>query len=75
MNNRVSSSLTADIKNRPVVPALSWKPAHLFPTLTPLLSPVRPVTKKSFLQHVEDLCASDNARFQEEFAVSVCVSA
>lgn len=32
---------------------------------------VRPVNKKSFLQHVEDLCASDNAKFQEEFAVSV----
>uniref|UniRef100_A0A3B4YKY3 Protein tyrosine phosphatase receptor type Q n=1 Tax=Seriola lalandi dorsalis TaxID=1841481 RepID=A0A3B4YKY3_SERLL len=28
----------------------------------------RPVNKKSFLQHVEDLCANDNANFQEEFA-------
>ncbi|KAM7396652.1 hypothetical protein PAMP_019678 [Pampus punctatissimus] len=28
----------------------------------------RPVNKKSFLQHVEDLCASDNSKFQEEFA-------
>lgn len=34
---------------------------------------VRPVNKKSFLQHVEDLCANDNAKFQEEFAVSVCL--
>lgn len=31
---------------------------------------VRPVNKKSFLQHVEDLCANENAKFQEEFAVS-----
>ncbi|XP_075894107.1 phosphatidylinositol phosphatase PTPRQ isoform X3 [Nelusetta ayraudi] len=29
---------------------------------------LKPVNKKSFLQHVEDLCASDNARFQEEFS-------
>uniref|UniRef100_A0A8D0CNN8 Protein tyrosine phosphatase receptor type Q n=1 Tax=Sander lucioperca TaxID=283035 RepID=A0A8D0CNN8_SANLU len=29
---------------------------------------VRPVNKKSFLQHVEDLCANDNSKFQEEFA-------
>ncbi|KAM8751980.1 phosphatidylinositol phosphatase PTPRQ [Acanthopagrus schlegelii] len=29
---------------------------------------LKPVNKKSFLQHVEDLCASDNAKFQEEFA-------
>ena len=36
---------------------------------------VRPVNKKSFLQHVEDLCASDNAKFQEEFAVSVGLQA
>ncbi|XP_073786318.1 phosphatidylinositol phosphatase PTPRQ isoform X2 [Danio rerio] len=28
----------------------------------------RPISKKSFLQHVEDLCANDNAKFQEEFA-------
>uniref|UniRef100_A0A3B3WHZ6 Uncharacterized protein n=1 Tax=Poecilia mexicana TaxID=48701 RepID=A0A3B3WHZ6_9TELE len=28
----------------------------------------RPVNKKSFLQHVEDLCANDNAKFQEEFS-------
>ncbi|KAM9854760.1 phosphatidylinositol phosphatase PTPRQ [Aulostomus maculatus] len=29
---------------------------------------LKPVNKKSFLQHVEDLCANDNARFHEEFA-------
>uniref|UniRef100_A0A7N8XXA1 Protein tyrosine phosphatase receptor type Q n=1 Tax=Mastacembelus armatus TaxID=205130 RepID=A0A7N8XXA1_9TELE len=29
---------------------------------------LKPINKKSFLQHVEDLCANDNARFQEEFA-------
>uniref|UniRef100_M3ZNU9 Protein tyrosine phosphatase receptor type Q n=1 Tax=Xiphophorus maculatus TaxID=8083 RepID=M3ZNU9_XIPMA len=29
---------------------------------------LRPVNKKSFLQHVEDLCANDNAKFQEEFS-------
>uniref|UniRef100_A0A671KH18 Phosphatidylinositol phosphatase PTPRQ-like n=1 Tax=Sinocyclocheilus anshuiensis TaxID=1608454 RepID=A0A671KH18_9TELE len=29
---------------------------------------LKPITKKSFLQHVEDLCANDNAKFQEEFA-------
>ncbi|XP_056272982.1 phosphatidylinositol phosphatase PTPRQ [Pseudoliparis swirei] len=28
---------------------------------------LKPVNKKSFLQHVEDLCAIDNAKFQEEF--------
>ncbi|XP_076848697.1 phosphatidylinositol phosphatase PTPRQ isoform X2 [Brachyhypopomus gauderio] len=28
----------------------------------------RPISKKAFLQHVEDLCANDNAKFQEEFA-------
>uniref|UniRef100_A0A3Q2CFZ0 Protein tyrosine phosphatase receptor type Q n=1 Tax=Cyprinodon variegatus TaxID=28743 RepID=A0A3Q2CFZ0_CYPVA len=28
----------------------------------------RPVNKKSFLQHVEDLCANDNSKFQEEFS-------
>uniref|UniRef100_A0A8C7VH67 Protein tyrosine phosphatase receptor type Q n=1 Tax=Oncorhynchus mykiss TaxID=8022 RepID=A0A8C7VH67_ONCMY len=28
----------------------------------------RPVNKKSFLQHVEDLCANENTKFQEEFA-------
>lgn len=33
------------------------------------LSSARPVNKKTFLQHVEDLCANDNAKFQEEFAV------
>uniref|UniRef100_A0A3Q4I1N9 Phosphatidylinositol phosphatase PTPRQ-like n=1 Tax=Neolamprologus brichardi TaxID=32507 RepID=A0A3Q4I1N9_NEOBR len=27
-----------------------------------------PVNKKSFLQHVEDLCANDNSKFQEEFS-------
>ncbi|KAM6936927.1 phosphatidylinositol phosphatase PTPRQ [Xenentodon cancila] len=29
---------------------------------------LKPVNKKSFLQHIEDLCANDNAKFQEEFA-------
>ncbi|KAM4618263.1 phosphatidylinositol phosphatase PTPRQ [Polymixia lowei] len=29
---------------------------------------LKPVNKKSFLQHVEDLCSNDNAKFQEEFA-------
>ncbi|KAM8891585.1 phosphatidylinositol phosphatase PTPRQ isoform 2-T2 [Spinachia spinachia] len=29
---------------------------------------LKPVNKKSFLQHVEDLCANDNAKFLEEFA-------
>uniref|UniRef100_A0A8C5G3A7 Protein-tyrosine-phosphatase n=1 Tax=Gouania willdenowi TaxID=441366 RepID=A0A8C5G3A7_GOUWI len=29
---------------------------------------LKPVNKKSFLQHVEDLCANDNAKFQEEFS-------
>ncbi|KAL0968339.1 hypothetical protein UPYG_G00265610 [Umbra pygmaea] len=29
---------------------------------------LRPVSKKSFLQHVEDLCANENTKFQEEFA-------
>lgn len=33
----------------------------------------RPISKKSFLQHVEDLCANDNAKFQEEFAVSFSI--
>eukprot|EP00066_Takifugu_rubripes_P016017 XP_011605283.1 PREDICTED: phosphatidylinositol phosphatase PTPRQ [Takifugu rubripes] len=28
---------------------------------------LKPVNKKTFLQHVEDLCANDNAKFQEEF--------
>ncbi|XP_068458999.1 phosphatidylinositol phosphatase PTPRQ isoform X2 [Clinocottus analis] len=28
---------------------------------------LKPVNKKSFLQHVEDLCANDNSKFQEEF--------
>uniref|UniRef100_A0A3B3RK16 Protein tyrosine phosphatase receptor type Q n=1 Tax=Paramormyrops kingsleyae TaxID=1676925 RepID=A0A3B3RK16_9TELE len=28
----------------------------------------RPISKKTFLQHVEDLCTNDNAKFQEEFA-------
>ncbi|XP_066579876.1 phosphatidylinositol phosphatase PTPRQ isoform X2 [Amia ocellicauda] len=28
----------------------------------------RPVNKKSFLQHVEDLCSNDNTKFQEEFS-------
>ncbi|XP_029991434.1 phosphatidylinositol phosphatase PTPRQ [Sphaeramia orbicularis] len=29
---------------------------------------LKPVNKKSFLQHVEDLCGNDNAKFQEEFS-------
>uniref|UniRef100_A0A8C7PNS5 Protein tyrosine phosphatase receptor type Q n=1 Tax=Oncorhynchus mykiss TaxID=8022 RepID=A0A8C7PNS5_ONCMY len=29
---------------------------------------LKPVNKKSFLQHVEDLCANENTKFQEEFA-------
>ncbi|KAA0715211.1 Phosphatidylinositol phosphatase PTPRQ [Triplophysa tibetana] len=29
---------------------------------------LRPISKKSFLQHVENLCANDNAKFLEEFA-------
>nr|XP_020467948.1 phosphatidylinositol phosphatase PTPRQ isoform X2 [Monopterus albus] len=29
---------------------------------------LKPISKKSFLQHVEELCANDNAKFQEEFA-------
>ncbi|XP_077049965.1 phosphatidylinositol phosphatase PTPRQ isoform X2 [Siphateles boraxobius] len=29
---------------------------------------LKPISKKSFLHHVEDLCANDNAKFQEEFA-------
>ncbi|XP_077373169.1 phosphatidylinositol phosphatase PTPRQ isoform X2 [Festucalex cinctus] len=29
---------------------------------------LKPVNKKSFLQHVEDLCSNDNAKFQEEFS-------
>ncbi|XP_056907492.1 phosphatidylinositol phosphatase PTPRQ isoform X3 [Takifugu flavidus] len=28
---------------------------------------LKPINKKTFLQHVEDLCANDNAKFQEEF--------
>uniref|UniRef100_A0A8B9GYK0 Protein tyrosine phosphatase receptor type Q n=1 Tax=Astyanax mexicanus TaxID=7994 RepID=A0A8B9GYK0_ASTMX len=32
---------------------------------------LKPISKKAFLQHVEDLCANDNAKFHEEFAVSV----
>ncbi|XP_056138465.1 phosphatidylinositol phosphatase PTPRQ [Lampris incognitus] len=28
---------------------------------------LKPINKKSFLQHVEDLCTNDNAKFQEEF--------
>ena len=35
----------------------------------PLALSLRPVNKKSFLQHVEDLCANDNSKFQEEFSV------
>uniref|UniRef100_A0A4W4G5K8 Protein-tyrosine-phosphatase n=1 Tax=Electrophorus electricus TaxID=8005 RepID=A0A4W4G5K8_ELEEL len=29
---------------------------------------LKPISKKAFLQHVEDLCANDNTKFQEEFA-------
>ncbi|XP_049339571.1 phosphatidylinositol phosphatase PTPRQ isoform X4 [Astyanax mexicanus] len=29
---------------------------------------LKPISKKAFLQHVEDLCANDNAKFHEEFA-------
>nr|XP_057932138.1 phosphatidylinositol phosphatase PTPRQ [Doryrhamphus excisus] len=29
---------------------------------------LKPINKKSFLQHVEDLCSNDNAKFQEEFS-------
>ncbi|XP_066541701.1 LOW QUALITY PROTEIN: phosphatidylinositol phosphatase PTPRQ [Hoplias malabaricus] len=29
---------------------------------------LKPISKKAFLQHVEDLCANDNAKFQEEFS-------
>ncbi|XP_057692657.1 phosphatidylinositol phosphatase PTPRQ isoform X2 [Corythoichthys intestinalis] len=29
---------------------------------------LKPVNKKSFLQHVEDLCSNDNSKFQEEFS-------
>ncbi|XP_067855570.1 phosphatidylinositol phosphatase PTPRQ isoform X2 [Heptranchias perlo] len=28
----------------------------------------RPINKKSFMQHVEDLCVNNNLRFQEEFS-------
>ncbi|KAG7271054.1 hypothetical protein CRUP_037953, partial [Coryphaenoides rupestris] len=33
-----------------------------------ILISIRPVNKKSFLQHVADLCANENTKFQEEFA-------
>ena len=29
----------------------------------------RPIGKKCFLQHVEELCANNNLKFQEEFSV------
>ncbi|KAM9311607.1 phosphatidylinositol phosphatase PTPRQ [Gastrophryne carolinensis] len=29
---------------------------------------IKPVSKKAFLQHVEDLCANNNVKFQEEFS-------
>ncbi|XP_068132972.1 phosphatidylinositol phosphatase PTPRQ isoform X2 [Hyperolius riggenbachi] len=29
---------------------------------------IQPVTKKTFLQHVEELCANNNVKFQEEFS-------
>ncbi|XP_017320619.3 phosphatidylinositol phosphatase PTPRQ isoform X1 [Ictalurus punctatus] len=29
---------------------------------------LKPISKKAFIQHVEDLCANDNAKFHEEFA-------
>lgn len=31
--------------------------------------PWRPISKKSFLQHVEELCTNNNLKFQEEFSV------
>uniref|UniRef100_A0A8C5L089 Phosphatidylinositol phosphatase PTPRQ n=1 Tax=Jaculus jaculus TaxID=51337 RepID=A0A8C5L089_JACJA len=39
--------------------------------LTRLLSyrkSIRPISKKSFLQHVEELCTNNNLKFQEEFS-------
>ncbi|XP_060696040.1 phosphatidylinositol phosphatase PTPRQ [Hemiscyllium ocellatum] len=39
--------------------------------LTRLLSyrkSLKPISKKSFLQHVEDLCVNNNMKFQEEFS-------
>ncbi|XP_060047347.1 phosphatidylinositol phosphatase PTPRQ isoform X2 [Erinaceus europaeus] len=39
--------------------------------LTRLLSyrkSIKPISKKSFLQHVEELCANNNLKFQEEFS-------
>ncbi|XP_037701919.1 phosphatidylinositol phosphatase PTPRQ isoform X3 [Choloepus didactylus] len=39
--------------------------------LTRLLSyrkSIKPITKKSFLQHVEELCTNNNQKFQEEFS-------
>ncbi|XP_037701918.1 phosphatidylinositol phosphatase PTPRQ isoform X2 [Choloepus didactylus] len=29
---------------------------------------IKPITKKSFLQHVEELCTNNNQKFQEEFS-------
>ncbi|XP_046721007.1 phosphatidylinositol phosphatase PTPRQ-like isoform X2 [Silurus meridionalis] len=29
---------------------------------------IQPISKKAFIQHVEELCANDNAKFHEEFA-------
>ncbi|KAK3549019.1 hypothetical protein QTP70_025091, partial [Hemibagrus guttatus] len=29
---------------------------------------LKPISKKAFIQHVEELCANDNAKFHEEFA-------
>uniref|UniRef100_A0A2K6EQW0 Phosphatidylinositol phosphatase PTPRQ n=1 Tax=Propithecus coquereli TaxID=379532 RepID=A0A2K6EQW0_PROCO len=40
--------------------------------LTRLLSyrkSIKPISKKSFLQHVEELCTNNNLKFQEEFSV------
>uniref|UniRef100_A0A3Q3J6A3 Uncharacterized protein n=1 Tax=Monopterus albus TaxID=43700 RepID=A0A3Q3J6A3_MONAL len=41
---------------------------HQLSVLTFTLKASLPISKKSFLQHVEELCANDNAKFQEEFA-------
>ncbi|GAB0176426.1 phosphatidylinositol phosphatase PTPRQ [Grus japonensis] len=32
----------------------------------------RPISKKSFLQHVEELCTNNNLKFQEEFSGYLC---
>ncbi|XP_012511763.1 PREDICTED: phosphatidylinositol phosphatase PTPRQ [Propithecus coquereli] len=43
--------------------------------LTRLLSyrkSIKPISKKSFLQHVEELCTNNNLKFQEEFSGYLC---